>query len=324
MEAYDWAVNQQLSQNVTSAEVSTNVVSNVQFRDVQLCFVLIMLCTGRDQDRIADSSRAWSAKAWRLLFQAYSTTNDARLVVLMMVVLVVSSDSNDVVAEVGDAMDVTAIVKRSPNDASKCSGRSKDSEFVCWYFKRESDSEHRMCRKKQWEHDMGQSKGSRRGDSKGKNEREFKCKYHKCSEFGLGMYFREASAFEASKRGSAETRYVDMASVDLNSLEIGSVLLPERNREIQMGTDSCVALILFSRVVADDVTMFRTPGKARSRRSGRTLGSECSNGERQAPRCVIMVSESESGRDVQSLDGSVRDERFEPRCVFAMLEQETI
>ena len=31
-------------------------------------FVLIMLCTGGDQDRIADSPRGWSSKAWRLLF----------------------------------------------------------------------------------------------------------------------------------------------------------------------------------------------------------------------------------------------------------------
>ena len=70
------------------------------------------------------------------------------------------------VADAGDAMDVTTIVKRSPNDASNGSGRSKDSEFVCWYLKRESGSEHRMCRKKQWDHDMGQSKGSRRGDNR--------------------------------------------------------------------------------------------------------------------------------------------------------------
>ena len=33
-------------------------------------------------------------------------------------------------------------------------------------------------------------------------------------------------------------------------------------------------------------------------------GSECSRGERQAPRCVILVRESENGRDVRSLGGS--------------------
>ena len=46
-------------------------------------------------------------------------------------------------------------------------------------------------------------------------------------------------------------------------------------------------------------------------------GSECSKGERQAPRCVILVRESENGRDVRSLGGSVR-ERHESRCVFPM------
>ena len=60
-----------------------------------------------------------------------------------------------------------------------------------------------------------------------------------------GMYSRIASAFAASKRGLAETRNVDMASVDLNALEIGSVLLPRRNRKIQIGIDSCAAVVVY-------------------------------------------------------------------------------
>ena len=44
MKAYDVAVDQQLS----GAEISTDVVSNVQLGNVQLCVVLIMLRTGRD------------------------------------------------------------------------------------------------------------------------------------------------------------------------------------------------------------------------------------------------------------------------------------
>ena len=44
MKAYDVAVDQQLS----SAEISTGVVSNVQLGRVQLYVVLIMLRTGRD------------------------------------------------------------------------------------------------------------------------------------------------------------------------------------------------------------------------------------------------------------------------------------
>ena len=52
----------------------------------------------------------------------------------------------------------------------------------------------------------------------------------------------------ASKRGLAETRYVDTASVDLNALEIGSVSLPERKCKIQIGIDSCAAVIVSSRM----------------------------------------------------------------------------
>ena len=84
MKAYDWAVNQQLSEDV---RISTDVVSNGQLGGLQLCFVLIVLCTGGDLDRTAHAPRGRSTKAWRLLFQAYSPKNEARLVVLMMVVL---------------------------------------------------------------------------------------------------------------------------------------------------------------------------------------------------------------------------------------------
>ena len=80
---------------------------------------------------------AGSTKAWRLLFQAYFPKNDARLVVLMTMVLAFSLDTNDVVAETGDAMDGDATGKGSPTGASESSGRSKDSEFVCWYYEKE-------------------------------------------------------------------------------------------------------------------------------------------------------------------------------------------
>ena len=135
------------------------------------------------------------------------------------------------------------------------------------------------------------------------------------AKFGLGMDSREASAFEASKRGLAETRYVDMESADLKALEIGSVLLPERSRKIQTGMDSCAAVTVFSRMVADDFPMLQTPSKAQDFRS------ECSRGEKQAPRCVILERESENGRGAQSFDGSVGDARHEPRCVFPVLQQ---
>ena len=49
-------------------------------------------------------------------------------------------------------------------------------------------------------------------------------------------------------------------------------------------------------------------------------GSECSKGERQGPRCVILVRESENGKDVRSPGGSVR-ERHESRCVLPLLRR---
>ena len=76
---------------------------------------------------------------------------------------------------------------------------------------------------------MGQSKGSRKGDSN-KSKREFKWERHKCTEFGLSM------------RGLAETRDVDKASVDLNAREIGSVLLLESKCEIRSGIGSRAAV----------------------------------------------------------------------------------
>ena len=98
----------------------------------------------------------------------------------------------------------------------------------------------------QRDHDIGQSKGSRMVDDKGRSERRLKCKCHECGKFGLDVNAREASVFEASKRGLAETTYVDMASVDLHTLEIGSVSLLERNQEFQSGIESYAAGIVFA------------------------------------------------------------------------------
>ena len=119
---------------------------------------------------------------------------------------------------------------------------------------------------------MGQPKGSRIGDSNA----SFSC--------------------------LADVRYVDMMRVDLNAQEIGSVLLLERNCEIQGGIESRVC---FSWCEEMQVL----------------FGSESSEGDRQAPRCAILVCESESGRNVQRVDGSVRNERHEPRCVLPWMQR---
>ena len=51
------------------------------------------------------------------------------------------------------------------------------------------------------------------------------------------------------------------------------------------------------------------------------FGSVCSKGERQAPRCVTLVRESENGGDVRSIGGGARDGRHEPRCVLSFTQQ---
>ena len=101
--AYAEAIDQQLSDDMTEAEMRTTVLNNdgmspeSQARSVELYFILIMLCTGRALDRIANAPRGWGMEAWRLVAQAYSPKNNARLVVMMLEVLSFPLDTNDVV-----------------------------------------------------------------------------------------------------------------------------------------------------------------------------------------------------------------------------------
>ena len=88
---------------MAAAERSTDAMSNDTMtgerkaRSVQLYFFLIMLCTGRALDRIANAPHGWGMEAWRMLYQAYSPKNNARLVVMMLEVLSFPLDTNDVV-----------------------------------------------------------------------------------------------------------------------------------------------------------------------------------------------------------------------------------
>ena len=64
MEAYAGAIDQELSTDMTNAESSTDVLSNeAKARSVQWYFVLIMLCTGRTLDRIANTPHGWDMEA---------------------------------------------------------------------------------------------------------------------------------------------------------------------------------------------------------------------------------------------------------------------
>ena len=103
MKAYAGAIDQDLSADMTTAECSTDAMSNDAMtgerkaRSVQLHFVLIMLCTGRALDRIANAPHGWGMEARRTLFLACSPKNNARFVVMMLEVLAFLLDTNDVV-----------------------------------------------------------------------------------------------------------------------------------------------------------------------------------------------------------------------------------
>ena len=64
-----------------------------------------------------------------------------------------------------------------------------------------------------------------------------------------------------------------MASIELNALEIGSVPVPEGNRKLRIGIDSCAAVTICPKTVAEEYPMLQTPGKAKSYRpaSGKLL-----------------------------------------------------
>ena len=97
MKVYDVAVDQQPS----GAEISADVVSNVQLGGVQLHVVLIMLCTGKALDCAVSAMYSWGMEAWRMFCHAYSLWNDARLVVLMLEVLAILLDTKDVGVQSG-------------------------------------------------------------------------------------------------------------------------------------------------------------------------------------------------------------------------------
>ena len=177
-------------------------------------------------------------------------------------------------ARSGDAMDMDPFTTGSKG-ASEGSGKKQDSEVVCCYCEKKG---HRAsdCRKKQRDNDSGKSKGSKKGDSKGKSNREkFKGKCYKCGKTGYtskDCRSKETSAFEAGDE-LAETGCIEVASVDLNALEIGAMQLPEKGHRIRIGIDSCAAVTVFPKSVEDDYSMLDMPGKAKSYRpaSGKLL-----------------------------------------------------
>ena len=281
MKAYDGAVKQ-LSGQVTRAENCTDVVSNVQLHGVQLYAVPDHVVHGKRQG----SHRKCST---RLEYEGVATSlsdvfpkSDARLVVLAVLLDNEQYGGRGCLGE--------GFTRRSLREFQREQGL-RDRVLVL----RETESI-RMSQETEGHHDKGQSKGSTTGDNKGRSRRELKFECQQCGKFGLGMYSREASAFEASERGLAETRFVDMARVDLNALEIGSVLLPGRKSQ---GSDWNRLVCCSDCALEDGGGRFsNAPNTKQSEKLQirPDFGSECSRGQRQGPRCVTLVRESETGR----------------------------
>ena len=111
------------------------------------------------------------------------------LVVLMTMVLAFDV-GHERVADAGGAMDANMIVKGTLKGASRISGRSEDSEFVCWYWR---TSERRKMQK---DHDVRQSKGfedsrqqSKQGEL-GRGRRHGECQ-SECDGDWIGAVARE-------------------------------------------------------------------------------------------------------------------------------------
>ena len=78
------------------------------------------------------------------------------------------------------------------------------------------------------------------------------------SKLATSWQRQDASKWQASKK---------------NALEKRAVQLPEKDHTIRIGIDSCAAVTVFPKSVADDYPMFHTPDKAKGNRqvSGKRL-----------------------------------------------------
>ena len=76
---------------------------------------------------------------------------------------------------------------------------------------------------------------------------------------------KETNAFEVVEEEPSEHGCLDMASIELNALDVGSVQVSEEHRKIRIGFGSCAAVTVFPKV-AEYSTVLKTPGKAKSNR----------------------------------------------------------
>ena len=110
---------------------------------------------------------------------------------------------------------------------------------------------------------IGCGRGVRRNARSNKKELKINChKYGKKSHMSKDCRSRETSAFEVGEDGLAETGCIEMESIQF--LMFGRVQLSEKGHRVRIGIDSCAAVIVFPKIVADDYPMLQTASKAKS------------------------------------------------------------
>ena len=170
-------------------------------------------------------------------------------------------------------------------------------------------------------------RGAKKGDGKGvgKGKKGFEGHCFKCGKLGhkwKDCRSKETSAFEVDEQEpSSETRCFDMASVDLNALEIRSAHVSEGNRKLRIGINSCAAVTVFPE--NSSRRLHKAPDTRQSKELQAGVGqacarSGCKKGAGQIQRWVSSMREPSSGGRAQSLGGCVGDERHGSRRVLSL------
>ena len=78
---------------------------------------------------------------------------------------------------------------------------------------------------------------------------------------------KETNAFEVEEE---EPFCVDMSSIELNALKIGSAHVPDgKSQDLQWNGPMCGSVAVFPKEVVEDHPVLKTPGKAKSYRQAR-------------------------------------------------------
>ena len=201
-----------------------------------------------------------------------------------------------------DALDVDVISSRLSKGASESSGRNRGLRVRVLVLREAS------------EHSMSQeTEEPRHGTVEGFEEKQRK---EQERVQVLSRVRQVWSGCEIQRCGRVRSKHEKLGGSEMRrhgerrserALEIGAVLLlREKSQDLGWNRFVCCS------------DCVRSSSLVRNEKLQAMYGSECSKGERQVPRCAILVRGSENGRDVRSLGDSLR-ERHESRCGFPLV-----